>query len=759
MLLGCVENFDTSINLVPSVYPRFLSTTSTDLYFSTSKAQSDTFNVLSQETPWLITNTAEWLDISPVSGQTETTVTASVQENLSGDITRSVVMYLTSDIGDWSYEQPISVTQVAAEKSITLTTQSITFSGAMSTVSLDVYANCEWEAFSSNDWLSVEKIKNGILISVQANSEIDYRTSNILVRSTGDGNQISKIIKVSQAPANIETNTESINFSNVASSVTLSIHSEAPWRASTSDSWISVNPETSTDTLSTLEIEVSPNTSVNTRAGSVSLFIGVTERVLIPVSQVGYYITSDCDSLKFGSLEQTLQFNIKSNTSWYIKSIPEWITLSQTEGNGNMTLSAFVTDNPSIHSRFSIIHVCQTGLDLDVPITVIQYGKILDVAANQMNFNYKEETQILDLVSDGTWTTHPTVDWITVSPSSANGSGKISISVSENITDEERVGYVEIDMAEKREIIKIVQSGKYFNVSEDNLTIPSVGGNIHLSVSTLDEWTAYEETDVDWLSLDKNTGVGNANVIVTAIDNPSINTRSATIIFESTGHQILKFDITQSARYLKVDAREILFYGKGGTTETITINTDGNFSITAADSWFVINQSENTFTVTATENTDANARISSLTIALTDLNNEEYALTLSVLQFAKGTSFIRNDYEEDNNWNYKDFIYGNTAISLVGFKEDKDWSDGTDGSISIDFDGYLDDENNDGKIGRKLTINIVEFKEDKNWDIEFGNAIVITIDGYKDDDYYDEDAGNGLDGIGINDYNNDNNWN
>lgn len=76
----------------------------------------------------------------------------------------------------------------------------------------------------------------------------------------------------------------------------------------------------------------------------------------------------------------------------------------------------------------------------------------------------------------------------------------------------------------------------------------------------------------------------------------------------------------------------ITFSAAGGTSNPITVTTDGNYIVTPSDTWLTIKQTNNTFTITAAQNEGA-FRTATVTVALTGLKSgESLAKTVTVTQ-------------------------------------------------------------------------------------------------------------------------------
>lgn len=735
LLIGCSEKYDKELGLYPTLTPRYISVSPTYLSFG-SNASAQSLDIEALETPWKIENGVEWLTLSSMSGTNNATVSVNASENMAGDITRTGVFYLRANTNDWNYETAISATQAGASPYINVEQSEYSITGVANVVKPQITANCTYsiEKSSQCDWLSIAKEGNTLTLTATANESNSHRTATITLVHTGNKNT-STSFTVTQAPANINASTNPLLFENTAGRMEISVNSEANWVASTSDSWIEVSPTSGNAGTSTLSINVSPNTSINERTGNVILSVGGKQRIQIPIRQRGIYIETKQTELSFGAAGGKNTIDVESNTTWTVASMPEWISVDPVNGTANGIITVTAQDNPYTTSRTGTIRLTQTGVNVEALVNVTQKGKTFDVNTTTLNFNDKQETQNVSIETDGTWTATTSDNWIKVSPTSATGNSELAITVNENTNDNERSGSVVVTMGDKSATINIVQKGKYFTVDNSLLTYTSKGGNMEITVTTNDRWNAKVEEGSSWLSLSATNGNGDAKLNVIASDNPSVNNRTGSIIVETVNGQRVKIVVKQDARYLTVDTNELLFYSKGGTSNPITVSTDGTFSISTQDSWISISQEGHTFRVTASENKGTDARFGKITLSLTDLQEGTYSLEIQVTQLNYGGTFLRKDYDADKNYDHA----GSSTGTLV-------------------IKGYGSDTNYDTTTSSGTNLSVTSYLSDKSWDTSIKTGATITKTGYKSDQSLDSSTSSSG-SISKETYNSDKNWN
>lgn len=731
VFVGCSDKYSSELGLKPTLTPRYLRVSPTSLSFPANQTSSQSVDIETMETPWKVDNAIDWVSVSAASGQSSSNINVSASENNDANAARAGVFYIKADVSDWNYEMGISVSQDAAIPYINVSQSSITLKGAACTATFDVTSNCSYTVTNDADWLTLSQKDNSFVLYATANETNQYRTTTIQFSYNGIG-QADNMIVVTQAPASINASTETLMFENTTGEVKVEVTSESKWTASTSYSWINVTPKNGEAGTSSITISVSPNTSVNERIGYVILSIGSQEKIQIPIKQQGVYIEIDKSQYDFDASSGTQTLQVNSNTSWQVSSVPSWVKVDKTSGTGNSAIKITVEDNPNTTERNGEIVISQPGLSAMATVKVHQKGKNFDVATTTLTFNDKEESQTVTITTDGTWRAYSSADWIKVSPETATGNSTLTITVQENSTDGERNGSVNILMGDASATVAIVQKGKYFTIDNSSLDFTSKGGDLKVTLTTNAPWSARKDNAVNWLFISPTNGTDNATVKITASDNASVNNRSANVYFDAVGRSV-NILVSQKARYLTVDANELLFYSKGGTSNAVTISTDGTYSINCSDNWLTISKNGDSFTVTASENDTKDVRIGKITISLTDLKEGSYSVTLTVTQLNQGGTFLRKDFEEDkdydsigstigsltiigygNDTDYDTNSQSGTKLSVVGFKSDTSWDSSINSSAKVTITGFKSDQSLDSTTNSSGTMQKNDFSSDRN---------------------------------------------
>ena len=504
---------------------------------------------------------------------------------------------------------------------------------------------------------------NEVTVSASENTTSGMRSGyiyfNVYLQSLSQNEPVVETyyLEVFQSVAGISATASRLDFNNTAGSKSFTLSSDLAWTATTSSTWISVEPEQGSAGDSELTVSVTDNGSADNRNGYVYIQMAGGNGIEIPVSQRGLYIDVQ-DTLYFQSTSYSREITLNTNLpSWNVINKPDWVSLSPDNGeSGEQPLTLTVEDNPNTTGRNGEITVGNSGLSVTRTIRINQAGKSFGPLESVMTFENTASSATLTITTDGAWTATPANDWITVTPTSGQGNAELTVSVAANDSDNERTGMITVMVGNTARYVNVVQQGRYFTIDRPtSASLPSTGGTIELGIATNQTWTATIADGSTWLALSATQGEGNAHLVVSVTDNPNLNSRTDTIVFTpANGRQGIKLTVTQAGRYLRTSTQNVSFFYKGGTATPVTIDTDGTFRVekpTEAN-WLTVNVTNNLLTFTAGAYDDDGQRSTTVSVYLTGLageSSETKMAEITVTQYSRNTQFVRDDYDEDIN--------------------------------------------------------------------------------------------------------------
>jgi len=141
----------------------------------------------------------------------------------------------------------------------------------------------------------------------------------------------------------------------------------------------------------------------------------------------------------------------------------DWLSLSPASGSNNATVTATCLPNTSTTSRTGTIVISGTAQT----VTINQSGatQTLVVAPSQLNFSEIADNKPIAITSNTTWLATDDAAWLSITPSSGNGNGTLSVSVTANTGASERRAQITVrnTSGSLLQNISVIQAAKPFN--------------------------------------------------------------------------------------------------------------------------------------------------------------------------------------------------------------------------------------------------------------------------------------------------------
>ena len=717
LLTGCSDDYENSGQFyIPSLgyYKLNLSPTNGSLSYSGGQLST---NLYAYNTGWTASSAANWLTVSPSSGNANasewesTPVTMTATANSQAGNNRIGIVTFSSTVPEWNYSTYYTATQNPATAwSRLLSTQtSYSVSGRGGTFTFKFETNDNWSIYMTKtawDYISFDMIEGEpgtytVTGTIQPNPYNVTRTVSIDVRPAqyGTSKKGDAAITVNQSPKSVEiTGSTSITIENTSVMAKFSIDADADWTAtSNSPSWLSISPTSGHVGKNELTLIATANESEDIRTGYIDITCGFTT-VQLEVKQLGLYIETTEKQLSFSSMPDTKKVSINANAEWQASvSAPSssWLSVSPTSNTGNGELTVKVEDNPLTMGRVGYVYLNLKGSTSGKhyqTITVMQEGKSISLKENSLYFGDDAGSQSVKLSAEAAWTATTADDWITVSPSAGEHDATLTVKVTENMGDNDRAGAVLLTMADKQLTLSVIQRGKFLSFSSTPMIFGSTGGTGEISVQTNDSWTAAVEDNANWIQLSKTSGVDSAVVDITVAKNNILKERSANVIIASGNGKKFSVSIEQRQRYLSASHEAFTFLGSGGTLGPLTIKCDGLFSLSNKQAWLkIVKDTESTYYLTTTENSGTEQRSDTITVRCTDLTEGTLELKIPIRQIGSETSFDILPFTVDGNWNI--FSEHGFTVTLTSYSTDKNWSNDTAGnSADLKIEKYDKDK-------------------------------------------------------------------
>lgn len=371
---------------------------------------------IESEIGWTANSSADWIQVSPAKGDAGTSnIEISTTENNMIDLRKGYVYIYT----DTYQKAQIAIIQKGLY--LEVTQESLTFTSDTESQQITIQSNTHWVVKEAPDWLTLsatlgEGTQTLEVTSTENNSTMPRSGSIVFAHDFLD---LKHEVAVSQEAKIFNASKSVLEFGVKASTQSIDIISGLPWLSSVSDDWISTNV-TQGKGNTTVEVSVTETQSYDERFGTIDYSV-VDKNITVNVHQLAKYFTITDKSFRFGSKGGNTNLSFSANEAWTIQIADsvEWVTLSQTVGEGNGNVKITVTDNPSLESRETTLSI-KTSVGQTINIMVKQDARFLKTDATSFSYFAAGGEGSFTINTDGTYKVESSEEWITLRNQSTN---------------------------------------------------------------------------------------------------------------------------------------------------------------------------------------------------------------------------------------------------------------------------------------------------------------------------------------------------
>lgn len=460
----------------------------------------------------------------------------------------------------------------------------------------------------------------------------------------------------------------------------------ASWALDNMPSWVQASALSGNSSQS-ITLSADANTEIGNARSSISQLVSTNESSnLTPTtltftqSAIQPYITVDVPSFTVSASATAQTVQVTSNVEWTYECSATWINITRQASSLQLSIYENLNSESDREAVVSLVDIATNKELANIKVLQRAYSEIK--VPETMSFSAEGGVQTFTLTSEVSWTVVTSQDWIEVNPSSGNaGTTEVSISVTPNSEYEDRHGLVYVRVNGKNTAEITVNQRRRERIIVDStavaFTFPSTGGNLTLTFSANCNWNIKKTPEsASWLSVSPTSGIGgdSINVLIHATDNASVVPRTCTLSIIPDQGNSFEVTYTQSGRYLNLSTDEITMFAKGGSN-SISVSTDGIWSVTSSVSWLTVTKNTSSFIIKADKNITDSDRSGTVTVELTGLTDaNRYTKTLTVKQLPQGELYF-NDVTSGTPSAGTSF-----SIDLTGYGSDVDW----DGQLSGD---------------------------------------------------------------------------
>ena len=467
--------------------------------------------------------------------------------------TRLVVTNTENNISE-----TIIITQQGGDIVFTLDKSEINFDVQGGSIDVQITSNADWSITNIPSWLSVSRSSGSgsgsITLVTSANTLAQSRSA--ILTFTAMNTTISLRVNQDAATAVIQLGVKSIEASRYSGSSQVYLTTNgAEWVATGMPDWLNVSPSSGTGSTyvtfswSENSIAVGRNSTITFTAGEQSSSVDVTQ-----VAAPGI-ISIDATQKNIDAATTEFNVNITTNNSeWYITENLSWVSVSQTEGINNSTISILCDENLTSSSRYGYIYFYTKDGSQSRSLYISQAGQyILTLDTTSVTFRGDKATQTIPFTSNSFWYASTTESWISLSRTSGSTSyTSTDVTAAANNTGVTRSGKVIFRLGDSytKEVIITQYYIPTLTSSATELRAPARSSSHSVSIEANTAWNI--TTDATWCTVAPSTSSGNGEVVISVTENPNYEERTATITITAgeagPGYTNSTITITQNGR-------------------------------------------------------------------------------------------------------------------------------------------------------------------------------------------------------------------
>jgi hypothetical protein len=439
----------------------------------------------------------------------------------------------------------VTVTQQADTPVLEVDKTTIDAAASGGAYTVGVTSNATWTANvnSGATWCTLTNANatgNGtVTVNIAANTAAVTRAATVTVTS----GTLTKTVAVTQAAAGLVLNVDktTIEAGTNAANYSIGVTSNATWTATVSSgaSWCTLTNANATGN-GNITVNVAENPTIETRTATVSVTSGtLTRAVAVTQTAATPELNVNMTAINVGSYATSEQLFVTSSSTWTasVSSSASWCTLVNANGSGNGAITVNVAANVIAATRVTTVTVTSGTLTKTVTVTQAAAELIFEVDKTTINATINNSAYRVAVTTNNTWTATVSsgASWCTLTNDNGNGNGTVTVNVAANSTIVTRTAAVTITSGTLTKTINVMQAAAALVLNVDNSAIPAIAtaATYPISVTNNSTWTATVSSGASWCTLTNAGATGNGTVTVNVAENPTIETRAATVTLTS----------------------------------------------------------------------------------------------------------------------------------------------------------------------------------------------------------------------------------
>ena len=487
--------------------------------------------------------------------------------------------------------------QKTVEVSFENTTQEIDAQGG--SIELALKSNGDWTIEPTVEWMTINPMSGKgdatLTLTAEANTTGESRTAE--VKATTKDNTATLTLTQGAPEEYVNVTPKEILCGSEGGEFVVELSTTVDWTVSAPE-WIVCTPEEGSGNASiTLTVKPVDGDFSGDREAEV-LFgdLNISDKIHVvqtvdPV--LGIEITPN--NLNFVCTGETKTVSVTTEDSWTAYANEGWVTLSQTEGQGDAEISVTVDENPIYIDRAALVRFSTAG-GVHVILTVIQEATpdphFLEASPLVFEFGKEGGERELTIGCDTDWVIDLDCPWLSISQLTGTGNATLVLTASQNEMNEPRSYEFHIKSGELNCEFTVRQAAGDVPLvaafGTDTLFVAYTGGMQHVQLTSNTTWLLQAS---EWISLlTVSSGDGDASFDFLVDNNLAPDDRVGFVKAVHAGQVLATMVVVQEGKpnILETDYTEVDVRPEGGDY-VIQVTANQKWTVATNEEWIRCN--------------------------------------------------------------------------------------------------------------------------------------------------------------------------
>jgi hypothetical protein len=482
------------------------------------------------------------------------------------------------------------------EVSFDTTTQEINAQGG--TVEIVLKSNGDWTINPTAEWIAVSPMSGKgdatLTLTVEANTTGEDRSTQIKA-TTKDNTATLNLTQGAQSPQPqyyLNVSPKNYRCGGAGGEFTVEISSNLDWTVTTPQ-WITCSVmEGFDDATVTLTISPIEDEKIEMREADVFFESSLASDKVHVVQTVDPIMGIEImpKNLEFVCTGETNIIAVFTEDAWTASMDVDWVTLSQTEGQGDAEIRVTLGENPGYEQRQTTVLFTTAGgaqAMLGIRQEASPNPHFLEVSPLEFQFEKEGGEREISVNCDTGWEFDMACDWLSLSQQSGTGNANVVLTAQPNLLTEPRTNAFFIKSGNLYYELSVTQAPGdtplMVEFDADTVFVVYTGGLQSLSLASNTTWQLQASS---WITLITSSGEGDAEFDIAVDSNTDPNNRIGFVSAVHNGQEMANIIVVQEGKpnILETDITELDVRPEGGSYE-IQVTSNQSWAVNADVNW------------------------------------------------------------------------------------------------------------------------------------------------------------------------------